>query len=760
MNTARSTPPRFLWQGLLILLPVAVLAVVGFVSIQQDRALAQHEAKERAQALADECASALWAQLTNETTIASFKHHVFQIDEQGRVTFPPPGSDWPVPAPVNLALLNPASRALWLSSQADATDAPSRRSATEACRQLIAAEPPQPFFALTRFRLGQLLAADGDFPTARAVFRAVAQDSPAVLTESGLPLGPLAECKAMELASRDTSVPKEIHAAALNDLCSKLVLQPTALTSRLLSRAEEIGSAILAPNIVAPWLEQWRNHEALRALAAAAMSSLPARGSNAPAVPQLFWFEARDLSPNPQPHLPPNRVLFPKAIDPNPRNRTSVTYHGPPLTTPLPPESSPPSPRTLPDTYSVHWLAARIDDRAEGASRIACRLIGRLPTATNGMASSSPAMIALIDSLPVLPEWFSASVEVAGITLIPRPDSRELVYRPSGKGGGQSWQEVAGYGSPEILASTRRGARDAEGLRVNIHLVNPQYLFARQQERTRIFGTLIVLSALAALIGFVSARRAFVRQQALSEMKSNFVSSVSHELRAPIASVRLMAESLERGKISEPAKQHEYFRFIVQECRRLGSLIENVLDFARIEQGRKQYEFEPTDLPALLRQTVKLMEPRAAERTVTLDLQIPADAFATPETQPIVDGAALQQALINLLDNAIKHSPPTAVVKVSLVAAPHSSFVLSVEDTGPGIAPEEHEKIFERFYRCGSELRRETQGVGIGLSIVKHIAEAHGGRVRVESEPGKGSRFTIELTMGTAETRRRGEGGT
>ena len=91
MNTARSTPPRFLWQGLLILLPVAVLAVVGFVSIQQDRALAQHEAKERAQALADECASALWAQLTNETTIASFKHHVFQIDEQGRVTFPPGG---------------------------------------------------------------------------------------------------------------------------------------------------------------------------------------------------------------------------------------------------------------------------------------------------------------------------------------------------------------------------------------------------------------------------------------------------------------------------------------------------------------------------------------------------------------------------------------------------------------------------------------------------------------------------------------------
>src|SRR5207248_4987095 len=104
----------------------------------------------------------------------------------------------------------------------------------------------------------------------------------------------------------------------------------------------------------------------------------------------------------------------------------------------------------------------------------------------------------------------------------------------------------------------------------------------------------------------------------LAEMKSNFVSSVSHELRAPIASIRLMAEGLERGKISEPAKQHEYFRFMVQECRRLSSMIQNVLDFARIEQGRKQYEFEPVDVAALVEQTVKLMEPYAAERGVRL----------------------------------------------------------------------------------------------------------------------------------------------
>ncbi len=237
--------------------------------------------------------------------------------------------------------------------------------------------------------------------------------------------------------------------------------------------------------------------------------------------------------------------------------------------------------------------------------------------------------------------------------------------------------------------------------------------------------------------------------------------------------MRLLAESLERGKIQEAPKQHEYFRFIGQECRRLSSLIENVLDFSRIEQGRKQYDFEPTDLVALTRQTVKLMETYAAEKQVSLNLDL---SHLPPETSTLelsMDGRALQQALVNLVDNAIKHSPNGQLVTVSLelsdpvndselksrntghvMTTPscsvtrHPSLVtLSVEDHGAGIPPEEHERIFERFYRRGSELRRETQGVGIGLSIVKHIVEAHGGKVLVQSAVGQGSRFTIELPV-------------
>ena len=153
---------------------------------------------------------------------------------------------------------------------------------------------------------------------------------------------------------------------------------------------------------------------------------------------------------------------------------------------------------------------------------------------------------------------------------------------------------------------------------MQIRLTDRNLLYAKQRQLQLIFGALIAASTLAALIGFIAAYRAFRHQQQLSEMKSNFVSSVSHELRAPIASVRLMAENLEGGKIPEPRKQQEYFSFIVQECRRLSSLIENVLDFSRIEQGRKQYEFEPTNLVALTQTTVKLMEPYAAEKGVNI----------------------------------------------------------------------------------------------------------------------------------------------
>jgi signal transduction histidine kinase len=163
---------------------------------------------------------------------------------------------------------------------------------------------------------------------------------------------------------------------------------------------------------------------------------------------------------------------------------------------------------------------------------------------------------------------------------------------------------------------------------------------------------------------------------------------------------------------------------------------------------------------SLTEQAVRMIEPYAAERQVSLAVRIKRAASGDADVRPLLDGPAIEQALLNLVDNAIKHSPagetvtvgvefneakPQAPVEASNGKAAHVQ--LWVEDHGAGIPAEDHEKIFERFYRRGSELRRETQGIGIGLSIVKHIVENHGGRVLLRSAPGKGSRFTIDLPL-------------
>jgi signal transduction histidine kinase len=272
-------------------------------------------------------------------------------------------------------------------------------------------------------------------------------------------------------------------------------------------------------------------------------------------------------------------------------------------------------------------------------------------------------------------------------------------------------------------------------------LADDESLFAAQRARLWQMSALIFCAALAAMIGLAALWRGYQRQARLSEMKSNFVSSVSHELRAPLGAVRLMAENLERDKVADPGQRQEYYRLIGQECRRLSSLVENVLDFSRMEAGCKQYTFEPVDLVALVQHAVAVMQPSAADRGVALQF-IPA---AEP-LQPSWDAAAIEQALVNLVDNAIKHSPFGATVTLEIESGGDDLRVW-VKDAGPGIPVEEQSRIFDLFYRRGSELRRETTGAGIGLTIVKHVAEAHGGRVIVASEMGRGSRFALELPM-------------
>jgi len=243
-------------------------------------------------------------------------------------------------------------------------------------------------------------------------------------------------------------------------------------------------------------------------------------------------------------------------------------------------------------------------------------------------------------------------------------------------------------------------------------------------------------SLLTAFLALFFIHRTLRRERQLNDMKSQFVASVSHELRAPVASIRLMADALEAEKVA-PETAREFHRLIAREGARLSTLVGNVLDHARIEQGRRVWKMEPCDLESLVADTLRVMEPLAREKNITLrSVLSPLEAA--------VDAGAIQQALVNLLDNAIKFSPAGCTVETTLsVDEERRTWHIAVRDEGPGIAKAEQARIFERFYRPGDELRRETQGTGIGLSLVKAIAEAHGGSVTVESEPGQGSIFTL-----------------
>ena len=368
---------------------------------------------------------------------------------------------------------------------------------------------------------------------------------------------------------------------------------------------------------------------------------------------------------------------------------------------------------------------------------------------------SSPPELALIN--PVNDGWQVTLFSQTSLTAVLRKALQAADSLPDYAGatvqiGGEPLRVAGNPGpraNPQPLASAGGNIPlpRGHGFGLRLDLANPALLYARSTQRRRLLEFAIVCAAGAALIGLITLWNGHRRQIRLNEAKSNFVSSVSHELRAPIAAVRLMAESLESGRVTAEAKRHDYYRLIAQECRRISALVENVLDVSRIDQGRRTYRFEPVDVMALLRHTVALMQPNAEQRHIRIVLSEPPE----PANQPSWDNEAVEQSLVNLLDNAIKHSPEGSEVQVEMEVR-GDKVRLWVRDSGPGIPMVDHARIFERFYRRGDELRRETRGVGIGLSIVKHVAEGHGGRVLVESAEGRGSSFGLELPLHAGAT--------
>lgn len=236
------------------------------------------------------------------------------------------------------------------------------------------------------------------------------------------------------------------------------------------------------------------------------------------------------------------------------------------------------------------------------------------------------------------------------------------------------------------------------------------------------------------------------REIHLSRLKGDFVANVSHELKTPLALIRLFAETLELGRVATEEKAHTYYRVINKESQRLTQLINNILDFSRIEAGRKEYRFAPTSVAAVVREVVDAYRYPIEQLGFTLEVETQADIPEIP-----MDRDAIARALLNLLNNAIKFSRDDKHVRVESRRDGDRVRIL-VADRGIGVEKTEHRKIFEKFYRAEESLVHETKGSGLGLSLVKHIVEAHGGSVELESTPGRGSTFTLVLPVSRPET--------
>jgi signal transduction histidine kinase len=258
--------------------------------------------------------------------------------------------------------------------------------------------------------------------------------------------------------------------------------------------------------------------------------------------------------------------------------------------------------------------------------------------------------------------------------------------------------------------------------------------------------TLSAVLAAVLLGGIALTIRTALREMKLSAMKNEFVSNVSHELRTPLSSIRVFGEFMRRGRVESQDKVREYGSYIETESRRLTQLINNILDFSRIESGRKVYTFEDADLEEILAGTLATFTVRLRDKGFDVSYQGPDEPL--PEVE--VDPNAIDRAVANLLDNAVKYSDGDRAIKVTLDRN-NGDAIISVTDHGIGIPRDEQEKIFERFHRVSTGLVHDVKGSGLGLSLVRHIAESHGGTVSVESEVGSGSTFTIYLPLTRSE---------
>jgi len=268
--------------------------------------------------------------------------------------------------------------------------------------------------------------------------------------------------------------------------------------------------------------------------------------------------------------------------------------------------------------------------------------------------------------------------------------------------------------------------------------------------------TAIYYAALFALVGAAMFGswllwRSLRREVELADTRAQFVASVSHELKTPLTAIRMFAETLQMGRPLEDSVRAEYLETIVNESERLTRLVDDVLLFSRIEQGRKVFRARPVSLPEILRTAVRTLSYPLAQNQFRVNLEIDE---AVPEVKG--DADALEQAVLNLLANAVKYSGESRDIGLRL-RRETAEAVVDVTDHGIGIAPEEQPRVFEKYYRVAAKQNEAIPGAGLGLALVAQIARAHGGRVELESTLGKGSTFSIRLPLGNGHERHIGD---
>ena len=277
--------------------------------------------------------------------------------------------------------------------------------------------------------------------------------------------------------------------------------------------------------------------------------------------------------------------------------------------------------------------------------------------------------------------------------------------------------------------------------KVGVYLKEPQSLEKLSKRKASLRIYVIIGLVLAIAFGIYLVLREAKREAELVRLRSDFVANVSHELRTPLSSIQIFSETLKQDRLPSREKREQYLNTISSESSRLARLVDNVLDFSRLERRTKEFDLQPIDIGVVVRSAAEAYRFYAEQRGATIRLNI---AQHLPEIE--ADSEAISQMVINLVDNAVKYSEDESEIAINVFRR-GNRIVIQVADKGVGIDEEDMKKIFDKFYRGKNVAYLGTGGTGLGLTLVKAVAEAHGGDIRVRSKRGVGSRFSVILPL-------------